>query len=177
MGAFQALDSGSIPDERKSLFEAWNEEQRRPQRSIVRNRNWIEVWKLKKSFAHTVSRLKSLQRFHPAKKTLLLFWNLSEARLPKWLRGSLEVRVVKTAWVQIPHLANNRLSLHLTKKKDSAKMSERLRSATQVRVAQASWVRFPLFALRSVITSYKNDLCSFGLLQIKKYHSTLLAQW
>ncbi len=60
-------------------------------------------------------------------------------------------------------------------------MSERLRSATQVRVAQASWVRFPLFAFGafapwSVITSYKYDLCSFGFLQIKKYHSTALAQ-
>jgi hypothetical protein len=38
-----------------------------------------------------------------------------EARLPKWLRGSLEVRVVKTAWVQIPHLAKHSEDVRVVK--------------------------------------------------------------
>ena len=34
-----------------------------------------------------------------------------DARLPKWLRGYVEVVVQKCAWVRIPHLANKKKKL------------------------------------------------------------------
>jgi hypothetical protein len=87
-----------------------------------------------------------------------------QARLPKRLRGFVEVEVEQSAWVRIPYLAFSserscedvrQCSRTGLRHHRSAKMSERLRSATQVRVAQASWVRFPLFASRPVFASYK----------------------
>ena len=72
--------------------------------------NWIDFWKLKNFFAQVVSRrrVETLSAYQGSIQQQIHYWylwNLSDARLPKWLRGSLEVRVVKTAWVQIPHLA------------------------------------------------------------------------
>ncbi len=91
----------------------------------------------------------------------IIIWNLLKARLPKRLRGSVEVGVVKTAWVRIPYLATIKVlssPLAKAKKKDFARMAERLRRATQVRVKRFSWVRIPLLALRSVLRSVITSL-------------------